>query len=48
MEKEVWGRRIRAYRKLTNQLVGQIADALNITVEELSPNLEEERRGNDV
>lgn len=77
MEKDVWGRRIRAYRKLkgytqegfakrlgnsvsvlgeiergnrlpTNQLVGQIADALNITVEELSPNLEEERRGNDV
>ncbi|MBQ4818305.1 helix-turn-helix transcriptional regulator [Bacillus pumilus] len=68
MEKDVWGRRIRAYRKLkgytqegfakrlgisvsvlgeiergnrlpTNQLVGQIADALNITVEELSPNL---------
>lgn len=74
MEKDMWGRRIRAYRKLkgytqegfakrlgisvsvlgeiergnrlpTNQLVGQIADALNITVEELSPILEEERRG---
>jgi len=29
-------------------MVGQIADALNITVEELSPILEEERRGHDV
>jgi len=29
-------------------LVGQIANALNITVEELSPILEEGRRGNDV
>ncbi|MDV3451496.1 helix-turn-helix transcriptional regulator [Bacillus safensis] len=75
MEKDMWGRRIRAYRKLkgytqegfakrlgisvlgeiergnrlpTNQLVGQIADALNITVEELSPILEEERRGKNV
>ncbi|PRO39525.1 helix-turn-helix domain-containing protein [Bacillus sp. LLTC93] len=77
MEKDMWGRRIRAYRKLkgytqeglakrlgisvsvlgeiergnrlpTNQMVGQIADALNITVEELSPILEEERRGKDV
>ncbi|MBR0604298.1 helix-turn-helix transcriptional regulator [Bacillus safensis] len=77
MEKDIWGRRIRAYRKLkgytqegfskrlgisvsvlgeiergnrlpTNQLVGQIADALNITVEELSPILEEERRGKNV
>ncbi|WMT29028.1 helix-turn-helix transcriptional regulator [Bacillus aerius] len=75
MEKDMWGRRIRAYRKLkgytqegfakrlgisvlgeiergnrlpTNQMVGQIADALNITVEELSPILEEERRGHDV
>lgn len=77
MEKDIWGRRIRAYRKLkgytqegfakrlsisvsvlgeiergnrlpTKQMVGQIADALNITVEELSPILEEERRGKDV
>ncbi|ATP92555.1 transcriptional regulator [Bacillus altitudinis] len=77
MEKDMWDRRIRAYRKLkgytqegfakrlgisvsvlgeiergnrlpTNQMVGQIADALNITVEELSPILEEERRGHDV
>ncbi|MGE6632295.1 helix-turn-helix domain-containing protein [Bacillus sp. NPDC077027] len=77
MEKDMWGRRIRAYRKLkgytqerfakrlgisvsvlgeiergnrmpSKQTVHLIANALNISVEELSPVKNEERRIEDV